>query len=229
MCINFQDHGSADAHPSLPLDQPRRSFGSYGYLCDEDGGGALLADHHHGPHRGVRHARARKQERGSHLLPARLPVRHYLLFDHYLATAADQMRLEIQSSCVPFIPGIAITVNIYLIFKLSVLTLVRFLIWMSFMFLLRPFHVFLVRHQEQLSELQTDKPLELKIPQDRVQNNLCPPDNNQYMMAGGGNEVIEESYVEPAYNGYVAQPDPLSVDPWSQPDPLAEDPWAKYN
>lgn len=32
---------------------------------------------------------------------------------------------------LPFIPTIAITVNIYLIFKLSILTLVRFTVWMS--------------------------------------------------------------------------------------------------
>ena len=32
---------------------------------------------------------------------------------------------------LPFIPAIAIAVNIYLIFKLSILTLVRFTIWMS--------------------------------------------------------------------------------------------------
>lgn len=32
---------------------------------------------------------------------------------------------------LPFIPAIAITVNIYLIFKLSILTLVRFTVWMS--------------------------------------------------------------------------------------------------
>lgn len=32
---------------------------------------------------------------------------------------------------LPFVPAIAITVNIYLILKLSILTLVRFTIWMS--------------------------------------------------------------------------------------------------
>lgn len=32
---------------------------------------------------------------------------------------------------LPFIPTIAITVNVYLIFKLSILTLVRFTVWMS--------------------------------------------------------------------------------------------------
>ncbi|GBO34511.1 hypothetical protein AVEN_58694-2-1, partial [Araneus ventricosus] len=85
-----QDYGSADAHPPLPLDQPRRSIGSYGYLCDEDGGSALFAYHHHGSHRGLRHACARKPQRGSHLLPARLPVRHYLLFDRHLPATADK-------------------------------------------------------------------------------------------------------------------------------------------
>lgn len=32
---------------------------------------------------------------------------------------------------LPFVPAIAVTVNVYLIFKLSILTLVRFIIWMS--------------------------------------------------------------------------------------------------
>lgn len=32
---------------------------------------------------------------------------------------------------LPFVPAIAVTVNIYLIFKLSILTLVRFTIWMT--------------------------------------------------------------------------------------------------
>lgn len=37
---------------------------------------------------------------------------------------------------LPFVPAIAITVNIYLIFKLSILTLVRFTIWMSLGFVM---------------------------------------------------------------------------------------------
>ncbi|XP_023248566.1 cationic amino acid transporter 2-like [Copidosoma floridanum] len=32
---------------------------------------------------------------------------------------------------LPFVPAIAVTVNIYLIFKLSILTLVRFTVWMT--------------------------------------------------------------------------------------------------
>lgn len=37
---------------------------------------------------------------------------------------------------LPFVPAIAITVNIYLILKLSILTLVRFTIWMSLGFVM---------------------------------------------------------------------------------------------
>ncbi|XP_051162652.1 probable cationic amino acid transporter isoform X1 [Leptopilina boulardi] len=37
---------------------------------------------------------------------------------------------------LPFVPAIAVTVNIYLIFKLSVLTLVRFTIWMTLGFIM---------------------------------------------------------------------------------------------
>jgi len=32
---------------------------------------------------------------------------------------------------LPFVPAIAVIVNIYLIFKLSILTLVRFIVWMG--------------------------------------------------------------------------------------------------
>ncbi|XP_011499118.1 PREDICTED: probable cationic amino acid transporter [Ceratosolen solmsi marchali] len=37
---------------------------------------------------------------------------------------------------LPFVPAIAVTVNIYLIFKLSILTLVRFTVWMTLGFLM---------------------------------------------------------------------------------------------
>lgn len=39
--------------------------------------------------------------------------------------------LAFLTPALPFIPAIAITVNIYLIFKLSILTLVRFTVWMT--------------------------------------------------------------------------------------------------
>jgi hypothetical protein len=37
---------------------------------------------------------------------------------------------------LPFVPAVAITVNIYLILKLSILTLVRFTIWMTLGFIM---------------------------------------------------------------------------------------------
>ncbi|XP_057330725.1 probable cationic amino acid transporter [Microplitis mediator] len=37
---------------------------------------------------------------------------------------------------LPFVPAIAVTVNIYLIFKLSILTLVRFIVWMTLGFIM---------------------------------------------------------------------------------------------
>lgn len=88
-------------------------------------------------------------------------------------------------------------------------------------------------------ELQADKPLELKIPEDRV-NNLAPPDEHmqqgqQYMTTG-----MEDPYA-PATDGYAHEPDMYAQQPNvyaqpanstflpQQPDPLAEDPWSKYN
>lgn len=50
---------------------------------------------------------------------------------YYIFILFFRCDLKFKAPCVPFIPAIAITVNIYLIFKLSVLTLVRFLVWMS--------------------------------------------------------------------------------------------------
>ncbi|XP_033223446.1 probable cationic amino acid transporter [Belonocnema kinseyi] len=44
--------------------------------------------------------------------------------------------LAFKTPGLPFVPAIAVTVNIYLIFKLSVLTLVRFTIWMILGFLM---------------------------------------------------------------------------------------------
>ncbi|XP_014228432.1 probable cationic amino acid transporter [Trichogramma pretiosum] len=43
--------------------------------------------------------------------------------------------LMFKTPALPFVPAIAVTVNIYLIFKLSILTLVRFTLWMTIGFL----------------------------------------------------------------------------------------------
>ncbi|XP_015912315.3 solute carrier family 7 member 14 [Parasteatoda tepidariorum] len=133
--------------------------------------------------------------------------------------------LKFKAPCVPFIPGIAITVNIYLIFKLSVLTLVRFLIWMT----LGMFMYFYYGIKNSSLEIHTDKPLELQIPEERMQN-LAAPDNSQqqqYMLQQQQQQHQTYDYQEESYdvpttttgNGYF---NPI-------PDPLEEDPWSKFD
>ncbi|XP_001354575.3 high affinity cationic amino acid transporter 1 [Drosophila persimilis] len=61
---------------------------------------------------------------------------------------------------LPFIPAIAITVNIYLIFKLSILTLVRFTVWMSLGLIMYFYYGITHSSMEQASddlELHVDK------------------------------------------------------------------------
>uniref|UniRef100_A0A1A9WDQ4 Cationic amino acid transporter C-terminal domain-containing protein n=1 Tax=Glossina brevipalpis TaxID=37001 RepID=A0A1A9WDQ4_9MUSC len=66
---------------------------------------------------------------------------------------------------LPFIPAIAITVNIYLIFKLSILTLVRFTIWMSLGFIM--YFYYGITHS---TLEQTTEELELKVDKDYNKN-----------------------------------------------------------
>uniref|UniRef100_A0A1A9ZQI7 Cationic amino acid transporter C-terminal domain-containing protein n=1 Tax=Glossina pallidipes TaxID=7398 RepID=A0A1A9ZQI7_GLOPL len=66
---------------------------------------------------------------------------------------------------LPFIPAIAITVNIYLIFKLSILTLVRFTIWMSLGFVM--YFYYGITHS---TLEQTTEELELKVDKDYNKN-----------------------------------------------------------
>ncbi|EDV99732.1 probable cationic amino acid transporter [Drosophila grimshawi] len=62
---------------------------------------------------------------------------------------------------LPFIPAIAITVNIYLIFKLSILTLIRFTVWMSLGFIM--YFYYGITHS---SLEQTTDELELHVDKD---------------------------------------------------------------
>ncbi|KAH8421481.1 hypothetical protein KR009_008767, partial [Drosophila setifemur] len=64
---------------------------------------------------------------------------------------------------LPFIPAIAITVNVYLIFKLSILTLVRFTVWMSLGFVM--YFYYGITHS---SLEQTSDDLELHVDKDYV-------------------------------------------------------------
>ncbi|KAH8304718.1 hypothetical protein KR044_007252 [Drosophila immigrans] len=66
---------------------------------------------------------------------------------------------------LPFIPAIAITVNIYLIFKLSILTLIRFTVWMSIGFIM--YFYYGITHS---SLEQTSDELELHVDKDYSKN-----------------------------------------------------------
>lgn len=96
-------------------------------------------------------------------------------------------------------------------------------------------------------EMQEEKPLELKIPEDRM-NNLLPPDQMQQQQQ----YTAQQPYVDPqqqymttqmedpyagSYAGSYAPPtdgysqQTSSSNPLFVPhvDPLAEDPWSKYD
>ncbi|KAL3280941.1 hypothetical protein HHI36_004168 [Cryptolaemus montrouzieri] len=70
---------------------------------------------------------------------------------------------------LPFVPAVAITVNIYLIFKLSILTLVRFTIWMA---LGMAMYFYYGIHHSTLEEGATDQNIELTVTdQDKSKRN----------------------------------------------------------
>nr|CAD7263656.1 unnamed protein product [Timema shepardi] len=82
---------------------------------------------------------------------------------------------------LPFVPTIAITVNIYLIFKLSVLTLVRFTIWMTIG--LGVYFYYGIKHstlEEESANLESDNQnIELTLTQD----DAAAPQQNIYQQA----------------------------------------------
>ena len=84
-------------------------------------------------------------------------------------------------------------------------------------------------------ELQEEKPLELKIPEDRM-NNLYPPDQMQQLPDQQQQQQYMTTQMDDPYAGSYAPP----TDAYSQQttsnalfvqnvDPLAEDPWSKYD
>lgn len=61
---------------------------------------------------------------------------------------------------LPFVPAVAIIVNIYLIFKLSILTLVRFTIWMTLGFIM---YFYYGIKNSTLEEGEGDQNIELTV------------------------------------------------------------------
>ncbi|XP_023232299.1 probable cationic amino acid transporter [Centruroides sculpturatus] len=68
--------------------------------------------------------------------------------------------LKFKAPGIPFVPVVAVTVNIYLIMKLSILTLVRFTVWMSVGLLM--YFCYGIKHST--IEKVEDGPFELQIP-----------------------------------------------------------------
>lgn len=97
---------------------------------------------------------------------------------------------------LPFIPAIAITVNIYLIFKLSILTLVRFTIWMILGLIMYFYygitHSSLENAQEEF-EMTDDQPITLAVPQPKQNNHHSQP-TAVWDRHGYENKMAEDSW-----------------------------------
>lgn len=78
---------------------------------------------------------------------------------------------------LPFVPAIAVTVNIYLIFKLSILTLVRFTIWMTLGFLM--YFYYGIKHSS-LEEPLPDNTIELTVTEHDQRNQEKQQPQSQY-------------------------------------------------
>lgn len=105
---------------------------------------------------------------------------------------------------LPFIPTIAITVNIYLIFKLSILTLVRFTIWMTLGLIM--YFYYGITH----STLENPgEEIELTVDQSYLQTQQQP---NGGGGGGGGGEHHQTTAVWDRH-GYENK---MSDDTWSQ-------------
>ncbi|KAG1653414.1 Cationic amino acid transporter 2 [Nymphon striatum] len=79
--------------------------------------------------------------------------------------------LKFMAPCLPVIPTIAVTINIYLIMKLSILTLIRFTVWMTIGLFLYFFYG-IKNSSLELENNNTDSSIELKIPEFKQHNDV---------------------------------------------------------
>lgn len=88
-----------------------------------------------------------------------------ILASVFLIAKEPQAKCELKFKApgVPVVPAIAVVVNIYLIFKLSILTLVRFIVWM----VLGMFMYFCYGIKKSNLESLMEERIELKIPTER--------------------------------------------------------------
>ncbi|XP_037565332.1 probable cationic amino acid transporter [Dermacentor silvarum] len=95
--------------------------------------------------------------------------------------------LKFKAPGVPVVPAIAVVVNIYLIFKLSVLTLVRFIVWM----VLGMFMYFCYGIKKSNLESLMEERIELKIPTQgfTLQAPPAPPQQRQQQQPPTAQEI----------------------------------------
>nr|XP_031830189.1 probable cationic amino acid transporter isoform X2 [Nomia melanderi] len=77
---------------------------------------------------------------------------------------------------LPFVPAIAVTVNIYLIFKLSILTLVRFTVWMILGFIM--YFYYGIKHSS-LEEASKSENLEETVTAGNIELTVSEPQRQQ--------------------------------------------------
>lgn len=79
---------------------------------------------------------------------------------------------------LPFVPAVAIAVNIYLILKLSILTLVRFTIWMTLGFIMYFYYGIKNSTLEEGSSTDEDQPIELAVTTDKSNSTFNTNEQN---------------------------------------------------
>ncbi|KAF2881064.1 hypothetical protein ILUMI_25113, partial [Ignelater luminosus] len=110
---------------------------------------------------------------------------------------------------LPFVPAIAVTVNIYLIFKLSILTLVRFTIWMTLGFIM--YFYYGIKHST-LEEGDIDQNIELTVTDHEKIDKFSP----QPQFTPSPAAAFDYSQNQPSY---VWDPNAVwdQTDSWAQP------------
>ncbi|XP_076328719.1 putative cationic amino acid transporter [Tachypleus tridentatus] len=106
--------------------------------------------------------------------------------------------LKFKAPGVPMVPTVAVIVNIYLIFKLSVLTLIRFTVWMTVGLLM----YFLYGIKNSSLECLPQPAMELKIPQSRKEKALKSSQENYETEENAGNSTtLSKQYLSLSTDG----------------------------
>ncbi|XP_018319576.1 probable cationic amino acid transporter [Agrilus planipennis] len=108
---------------------------------------------------------------------------------------------------LPFVPAIAVTVNIYLIFKLSYLTLVRFTIWMTLGFIM--YFYYGIKHSTLEEGSEIDQNIELTVTDHGNSDKM----NYQPQYTAATIPNYSTNQPQPVYNNWDTSWN--QADPWS--------------